>query len=45
MLDQPVRARRNQIKYGNYSLKEIYNLHYITEKEREEQVFYLNKII
>jgi hypothetical protein len=45
MLYQQVRAWRNQIKYGLYSKKEIYNLEYMTEKEREEQVFYLNKII
>jgi hypothetical protein len=40
MLDQPVKARRNQIKYGRYSPEEIYDLEYMTEKEIEEQVFY-----
>jgi hypothetical protein len=45
MLDQPVSVRRNQIKYAKYSPEEIYDLEYMTEKEREEQVFYLNKII
>jgi hypothetical protein len=45
VLDQPVRARSNQIKYTKYSPEEIYDLEYMSEKEREEQVFYLNKII
>jgi hypothetical protein len=45
VLGQPVRAWRNEIKCTKYSIEEIYDLEYMTEKEREEQVFYLNKII
>jgi hypothetical protein len=45
MLDQPVKARRNQIKYAKYSAKEIYDLEYMTEKEREKHIFHFIKII
>jgi hypothetical protein len=31
MLDQPVEARRNQIKYVKYLPEEIYDLEYMTE--------------
>jgi hypothetical protein len=45
ILDQPVRARRNEIKYAEYSAKEIYDLEYMTENQGEKQVFYFIKII
>jgi hypothetical protein len=36
MLDQPVRAQRNKIKYAKYSVEQIYDLEYMIEKQREE---------
>jgi hypothetical protein len=45
LLDQSVKTRSNEIKYAKYSAQEIYDLEYMKEYRREEQVFYFIKII